>query len=104
VETVFQLPQDSQADLERFGQEIAKFEKGQTPSLEQTDPVSQRPGDEVEGGWAAVDTAAGRQLRHRVVLAKNVLADVCYEASGLDDSEFGRLADIVLESVRVSAQ
>ena len=34
METVFRLPEDSQADLDRFEQEIAKFEKGQTSAAE----------------------------------------------------------------------
>ena len=34
VETVFQLPKDSHTDLDRFGREIARFEKGETSAAE----------------------------------------------------------------------
>jgi sulfite reductase (ferredoxin) len=34
METIFELPNDSQADLDRFGQEIAKFETGKTSEAE----------------------------------------------------------------------
>ena len=95
---------DSRRLLEDYLKHRATFEKGQLPSLEQSEPVSQQHDDQVEGEWHAVDAATGNRLRHRVVLARNVLVDVCYQASGLDDAAFGELADVLLGSVRISTQ
>ena len=34
MDRVYDLPKDAQADLDRFGQEIAKFERGETSAAE----------------------------------------------------------------------
>ena len=81
-----------------------KYEKGQMPSLEQSDPVSRQRDDTVEGEWQGVDAATGKRLRHRALLADDVLADFCYEASGMDDIAFDGLAEAVLGSAMVSVE
>ena len=88
--------------LDDYMQHRSKFEKGQTPSLEQSEPISEQLGESVEGAWRGVDVASCRQRLHRVLLHKDVLADVCYETSGIDEASFDELAEAVLGSARVS--
>ena len=79
-----------------------KFERGQNPSLEQSEPAMRPDTEPPEGEWDALDVATGRRQRHRVVIAGSLLADFRFEASGLDDAAFDTLATAVLESASVA--
>jgi len=82
----------------------SKYEQGQVPSLNQSEPVSSPQPDTLEGGWDGIDLATGRRVRHRVVLAHNVLADFRYEASGADEAVFAEGADAVLDGATVRVE
>ena len=49
-----------------YMQHRAKFERGQLPSLEQSDPQSRQLEGSIEGSWSAVDVVSGRRQLHRV--------------------------------------
>ena len=82
----------------------SKFEQGQNPDLEQTEPVSVQQDGTFEGHWDAADVAGGRRSRHRVILVGSMLADFFYEAAGLDEAVFGVKADALLGSARATAE
>jgi len=86
-----------------YMQHRAKFERGQLPSLEQSDPVSKRLGDTIEGSWDAVDVVSGRRQLHRVMLDGSVLADFCYEDQAPDEAAFADLATGILGSAAIIA-
>ena len=79
-----------------------QYEKGQEPLLAQTEPSSRRVGAVVEGGWDGVEAGGMRRLRHRVVLTGGLLADIRYEAMGMDESAFDESAAMVLGSATVT--
>jgi hypothetical protein len=82
----------------------SNFEKGQAPSMEQSEPVSVQRGDTVEGGWEAFDLESGHHVRHRVVLMGSMLADFRYEAPDEDEMPFEARAEAILFSATVSAE
>ena len=84
-----------------YMQHRAEFEKGQMPSLEQSDPVAWDQDGAIEGSWSAIDLESGIRQIHRVVMAGDILADFCYEATDLDVAEFAIRAAGVLDSAVV---
>lgn len=87
-----------------YMQHRSKYERGQTPSLEQSEPIAQRVGTVIEGSWNAEDGATGRHQLHRVVLSGDVLVDFCYEASDSDGVGFDDRAALILDSAVVTAE
>jgi hypothetical protein len=79
------------------------FEKSELADLEQSEATSFVDGDVIEGEWSGVDATVGRRLRHRVLLEGEVLADFCYAASSLDETEFAQRANAVLATARIDA-
>ena len=67
--------------LSDYMQHRAKFERGQRPSLEQSDPMSRQLEDSIEGSWSAADVVSGRRQLHRVLLTGGILADFCSRTS-----------------------
>lgn len=94
------------ADKERllgdYVQHRQKFELGQRPSLQQSEPVTEDGNDSFEARWDGIDTATGAQQRHRTILSQNVLADFCYESP--DTPLFAERVVALLASASVSAE
>lgn len=88
--------------LEDYLHHRTQFEKGQEPLLVQSEPTSQPVGTAVEGAWDGVEAFGIRRLRHRVVLTGGLLADIRYEAMGVDEAAFDGAADAVLGSATVT--
>jgi hypothetical protein len=80
----------------------SKYEHGQTPSLEQSEPILEDRAESIEASWGGFDAATGVRQLHRAVMAGDVLADFCYEVSGLDEDSFAKRAALVLESATVT--
>jgi hypothetical protein len=79
-----------------------QYEKGQEPLLVQSEPSSHQAGEAVEGAWDGVEAGGMRRLRHKVVLTGGLLADIRYEAMGLDEASFDASAGAVLGSATVT--
>jgi hypothetical protein len=94
---------DSKRLLDDYLSHRAKYEVGQNPALEPSEPHSRERDESVEGGWDARDATDGSRIRHRVVLVGTLLADFRFGASGLDEDEFDAQADLVLGSAVVRA-
>lgn len=103
VRSVYALS-DSKRLLDDYCSHRLKYEQGQVPTLEQSEPVSSKQSDTVEGGWDGVDVATGRRVRHKVVLVRNTLADFRYEAPGSDEVGFAEGAEVVLGGATVSPE
>ena len=84
-----------------YMQHRSKFERGQRPSLRQSEPVARQMGPSVEGSWSAVDIESGRRQLHRVMLVGDVLADFCYEGSDADEAQFDERAASLLDTAKV---
>lgn len=87
-----------------YMQHRSKFERGQRPSLQQSEPVGRQMEGSIDGSWSAVDVESGRRQLHRVVLVGGVLADFCYEASDIDEAPFGERASLILDSAKVAVE
>jgi len=87
--------------LTDYMQHRAKFEKGRMPGLEQSEPMAWERDGAIEGSWTAIDVDSGARQLHRVVIAGDILADVCYEATDVDQAEFAVRSAAVLESAVV---
>jgi hypothetical protein len=81
----------------------ASFEKGKRPALEQSEAVPRPTEGAVEGSWSAVDTESGRYQLHRILIVDDILAHFCYEAGGMDETEFVERAAGVLNTGGIDA-
>lgn len=95
---------DTQRLLDDYLKHRAKYEQGQAPSLVHSEPTSWQDGDSVEGMWTGADASTGMRTRHRVVLARNVLADFRFEALEPDEVAFENRAQAVLEHAGLTAE
>ena len=89
--------------LDDYMHHRASFEGGRNSALEQTEPVSRQQDDSFEGEWGGVDAEQGRWVRHRVMLARNVLVDFRFEASAADLATFELEADAILGSAELTS-
>ena len=86
-----------------YMQHRAQFERGQRPALEQSQPVAQQLDGLIEGSWSAFDVASERRQLHRVLMAGDVLADICYEDAATDEAAFADHAASMLATAVVGA-
>lgn len=93
---------DQRRLLEDYMSHRAKFEEGQTPTLQQSDLVSSEQVGGFEGEWSGKDFQSERRTRHHVVLVDGMLADFLYETDCADEAAFEEQADAVLQTATVS--
>lgn len=93
---------DQQRLLEDYMKHRSNFEVGQAGSLELSEPELERVLDSYVGSWIGFDRERDRRLQHHVVLLSGLLADFCYESTGVEESEFDAAAQAVLETVAVT--
>lgn len=94
---------DSRVLLEQYLHHRPRWEQGQDARLLQSEPILHDEDGLLEGAWIAEDPDTGRRLAHRVILEGTLLADVCYEAYGLDTEAFADRAAELLGAVEVTA-
>lgn len=82
----------------------AKYEAGQTPYLEQTEPMTWDQDALLLGSWDAVNLDNGSRKRHRVLLEGGMLADFAYEAADIEEAAFNARADALLETIAISPE
>jgi hypothetical protein len=92
---------DQRMMLEQYMHHRSRFEKGQSPWLQQTDPLCREQGDEVEGIWGGRDPGTGRKFQHHVSLRGGVLVDLRYEAPAEDEDAFTERFDGIVRSLEV---
>lgn len=102
VKPVFAIA-DPKRMLDDYLSHRSKYEGGQRPGLEQSDPTSEQLAQSVEGSWSGVDAPMRYRVRHRVILVGGLLADFRYDAVGLDEDAFDERAESILGSATVSA-
>lgn len=85
---------DRQRLLSDYVQHRRKYERGRTPGLELAEPTFGDRDDPVEARWSAL-TPSGRQQRHRVIIADDVLGHFGYEATASDESFDERVAALL---------
>lgn len=78
-----------------------KYERGRSPSLEQSDPVFLTSGETFEASWEAADPTAGRAHRHRAILMGDILVDFCLESSLTAEDSFDEFARSVLTTIQM---
>jgi hypothetical protein len=86
--------------LSDYVQHRSQYERGQVPTLEQSDPWVEDRGGFIEAAWTATDPVEGRHQRHRALLQRDVLADFCFESSNGDS--FDERAKSLLASAAIS--
>lgn len=68
----------------------------------QSEPTSAEVDGRPQGGWEAFDPPSGRMMRHKVVVAGTLLADIRYTALDLDPAAFDIRAGEILSTVTVT--
>jgi hypothetical protein len=90
--------------LDDYLQHRSRFEQARDPAMEFSATESSPMNESVEGGWEGFAAEENRRVRHRVMLADNLLAHFRYEAAGLDESNFDQRAEMILGSASVTVE
>jgi hypothetical protein len=90
--------------LEDYLHHRSRFEQARDPAMQHSVPESCEVDGSFEGGWEGTAAEDGRRVRHRVLLADNLLAHFRYEAVGLDEAGFDDSAASILGSASMVAE
>lgn len=94
---------DQQRLLADYMRHRATYERGQVPTLDQSEPVVTSAGDPIVGGWSGVDLDTGARTLHHIVLLGGLLAHFALQSTQDDEETFLRHAEEVLSTAQVTA-
>ena len=88
--------------LADYSSHRAKFERGQTGTLEYSEPIYAALGDAHEARWSGFDPSTGLFRGHRTLLWGGLLVDFCFESPADSAQEFDELAGTALSGATIT--